>query len=524
MIQELDEFDNKIGENYHSSDHEIKFILKNIQHNLIQYSKNVSEKCENQSDCHIKAILIPINSEDLPIQLSYIGKKDFLKFYLKVQKSTENRCHIQYKNDFDDDLEISIQILPNQFDELLNSLNSFNNLNIYLNINKLDGLYFKRNPISYSEQYLFKLLDNKFREFDNQTENKPLTIGNIDNFEIRLCQHYYKIEDAIYHFGGRTDWVKIKLNDLLNAVIDKYDLKINNLDGNKNISDLFESSMKYKIYQDILPQIYDHYISDKTNNNIEYYEAITYKLVDDIEQCFTPYMDYFKNPEDQFNYLKRCWQLWSHKKLDARHLTVHDDDSYYPYIDIDNLCVTINRYLNFPVKFKIIDKLFVDALVAFELYAYARELYYLPSKILPDFTKNPLQKKHPLWRFIRSTFIKLFSIIFLPTSIAFSVSIFIPYNFNILIIIFGLSVLIWMINLVWSVIHLPKIWVSETHWKKWAIKLLGLIDGVYLNINESPISPTHIKDLSSYAAKRGVGWRSILFVLLDDIIDRKSTL
>lgn len=207
-------------------------------------------------------------------------------------------------------------------------------------------------------------------------------------------------------------------------------------------------------------------------------------------------------------------QIWVHDPK----LAQSAEKGVFPYFDRSTLEETVGSYLALGFRSPLLDRLFVDALVAMELVAFHREMLYAPTLGLPGF-KPPLKRPHALTTFARNL---ANHTIVLVVGLALYFYGHGGASWGELVALVGaLSVLYALCMMIANVIWLPINWRFTSATKGLALDFISHINMVYLQLNSSgPISAQFIHSRVVSAAEKGVVWPAPLMALLDDINKR----
>lgn len=206
-------------------------------------------------------------------------------------------------------------------------------------------------------------------------------------------------------------------------------------------------------------------------------------------------------------------RLWSH-----RNQPFHDiKANRLSTLNRREIELVAGRYLDLPYRSFQIDRLFVDLLVATELYAYGYETLGAPS--VGIFSASPLNR-HPVLEWVAGNLIGLvFWVVvwWLLWSLS-RVHLFPKAWLDGTAVVLGL---LFLLGLAWSTLSLPGTWWQIRKTKREIMVLLDQMAGVYADLkSDGPISADHIRQRAQAASKAGVVWPAPLFVLLEDVAGR----
>lgn len=180
------------------------------------------------------------------------------------------------------------------------------------------------------------------------------------------------------------------------------------------------------------------------------------------------------------------------------------------------------QYVKGTVRGQLFDRTLVDMLLAFETYQFGDEMFHpftMPG--LP--ARSPLKWPHPLWAFVRDTFVMTVVLggIGLLTSWAMSNEVIGSWGSWVL----GICFVLWLMGTVFGTIYIPWAWSRWSKARKKTRELMEALLTTYSQMqSESVISAQHVLDSVKASAAIGVVWPSPVYVVLEDVIRRGGRL
>lgn len=210
---------------------------------------------------------------------------------------------------------------------------------------------------------------------------------------------------------------------------------------------------------------------------------------------------------------------WLHKRQPLYDIRANK----VPEIDRPEVEAATGAYLSLPYRSEAIDRLFVDILVAMELYAFGDEMFNEPC--FPGLTpRSPLKQRHAFFTYccVNGSNGLLFGVI---GGAAFFAASHGWIGWSWAAWIAGACAILFFLLFVLSTVALPYNWKRVTRGKRRVIELLERMNHTYTALkSDGPISAHHISDLVRSAADAGVIWPAPLYALLDDILRRSARL
>jgi hypothetical protein len=226
-------------------------------------------------------------------------------------------------------------------------------------------------------------------------------------------------------------------------------------------------------------------------------------IVSGIRHAATAYGDH--SVHKQLNF-------WEHVDLPAERIRSKDFPQLYR-TEIERAAAS---YLQGPIRAPEVDRLYVDLLVAVELFAYAAHVSNPWIRMMSP------QPRHPLVTYARGRAMEalLFGgiigvTLWLDSSGRLSETV----TFWTMLTCLGL----FAISSVYATISLPFAWRARAQgkYRPTQQQLLSLMVTLYQDLeSDGAISASHIRDKAKKADEQGVGWPATLFALLDDIASR----
>lgn len=177
-----------------------------------------------------------------------------------------------------------------------------------------------------------------------------------------------------------------------------------------------------------------------------------------------------------------------------------------------------SHYLKQSLRSQMFDRTLADMLLAQELYQFADEMIHpvtfpgLPSA-------SSLKQSHPLWRFVRENLIVTILFAAIGFAAAFGMRNGIVGDWAGWIV--GACFALWFINIAWSFLVLPFVWMKWSKDRKKVLQLLEVMGATYaLMHSDAVISANHVLESVKASSASGVVWPSPIYVLLEDVISR----
>ena len=248
-------------------------------------------------------------------------------------------------------------------------------------------------------------------------------------------------------------------------------------------------------------------------------------FLDDLEYAFQEDNGYDKDDaKATTEFYQRSWQLGRHQRLDFG--TIKKGE--VPYVDRSSLADAVESYLKLPIRNRSIDRMLVDALVAAEVIAYAKETLHVPThsawwkmllydrrrelSILRGLSSSPFARSHPLWQFIKDESLSFLIICVIPIGVL--VALVKVFDFqSIWPLSVGLGFAgIWGLMFLIGLVRLPGFWMSERRDGRKVIDLLAAMHSVYIEIGSDNlpdgvgniVSAKHFRERLSSTTDKGV--------------------
>jgi hypothetical protein len=192
-----------------------------------------------------------------------------------------------------------------------------------------------------------------------------------------------------------------------------------------------------------------------------------------------------------------------------------------PPIDRDALEATVGRYLQLPFRAQMVDRIMVDALIAYETIFYAHEMWRTPA--FPMFsTPSPIKQAHVFKSWIIGSLfnLALFGgaaalVFYLGTIHAMGDG----WSIGIGLSLIGILVLLSAI----STMALPFAWRNQVKARTKVAELMADMLSTYKELrSDGPVSAHRTHELATRSSAKGVAWPSSLYTLLEDIKKREG--
>jgi hypothetical protein len=194
----------------------------------------------------------------------------------------------------------------------------------------------------------------------------------------------------------------------------------------------------------------------------------------------------------------------------------------YNLLDRHDVEGVAERYLSGPLRSQLFDRTLVDMLLAREVYQFGDEMFHpftMPG--LP--ARSPLKWPHPLWAFVRDSFVNAVVLggIGLLTNWAMSNGVIGNWG-NWLI---GICFILWLIATLLQFVLIPWVWSRRSKARKKTLELMEAMLTTYSQLqSDSVISAQHVLDMVKSSAAIGVVWPSPVYVVLEDVVRRGGRL
>jgi hypothetical protein len=208
---------------------------------------------------------------------------------------------------------------------------------------------------------------------------------------------------------------------------------------------------------------------------------------------------------------REAWNFWKHQE-DAFFLIRNKKT---PYIHCSTLKEAAARYLRFPFRFKEIDRLLVDALIAAKLFGFGDAMW----NPVVGF-ETPMKRSHALLTYIIGQVVNaiIFGLLIWFTTWLYGQDVI---GNTIWIWIVAILVLILLLFFVVATACLPILWLRQVGSKQRVVNLMEGMTRVYSELkSDGAISANHVRERAQKVADSGVIWPPTLFAVLDDIVSR----
>lgn len=206
--------------------------------------------------------------------------------------------------------------------------------------------------------------------------------------------------------------------------------------------------------------------------------------------------------------------VWSHRGSDG--VIENVKAKRIPAFQRLEIEAVVGRYIAGKVKSAAADRVLVDVLVAMEFFQYADSVLNAPH--VPVLAPSILRRRPLLDWFLGRLFSAFaglvgFGLFWLSSKLFF------PEQW--LWIVGVILVVLFVIEAVWSVAVLPRVWLAVRAAQKQIRGILSQMSDVYFVLESNgPISARHVTELVKKSAEAGVVWPAPLYVLLEDITAR----
>ncbi len=518
-------------------------------------TKNKEKDVKIDNENLIVAELIPSDKSAYLTHYSMFGtKREIKEILLTVRKADEANCsawgtvkhtfELDFRNETaEDSLGFYLNVPPREFEGLTKMIAGGAAEEALFWVKGVDGFYSDWSPgISTSNiKVLTNYKNEQNLEIPNGTEITPPRLGVVKDFELTLSKkRKLKTKSISPEVSEAEKWVEAQVETCVkrlsyeeNSSEDSSKIGSGSKDEddferysvNEGRIERLHETRKYTILAEMLYEL----ASYSENNDLIAWEREDlsnqiFSLLSDLSNAFDQdkwqsWKHEDENSEATTDRYVREWQLWEYPEINLPDIKKGE----VPYIDLDALSEAAATYLKLPIKNRSIDRIFVHALVTFEITTYASKMLYSP-KVLGDQFRSPLTKSHPLWRFIKDYSQLCLIIVIIPIILLFSCVFLLNFNEDWAVII-GMGFLgIWALLLLVGVLTLPKSWLSEIREKRRIGNLIAEMDGVRLEISGPVVSAKHILERLNKTTEQGAMWPSAVFPLLDDIIRRGEVL
>lgn len=232
-------------------------------------------------------------------------------------------------------------------------------------------------------------------------------------------------------------------------------------------------------------------------------------VVDQFRSVTIEWSDRFLEPSDPDRMI-----MWRHDPDLAQNAIAKK----IPYLDRTALESAVGDYLDLGFRCPLLDRLFVDALVALELTQYYKAV--LHEMVIPEIgpPRSPLLQRHALATCLQN--VSLYALI-LSICLALGI-IFADFPWGGLV---GLGSFVvgafCFFMMVANLIILPSSWRDQSRARRKVRELMDTMNGVYLSLgSEGPISARFVLAQVEKGADKGIVWPAPLMALLDDIVSR----
>jgi hypothetical protein len=211
-------------------------------------------------------------------------------------------------------------------------------------------------------------------------------------------------------------------------------------------------------------------------------------------------------------------QFWSHNINPGNAIK----NKSYKLMQRNDVERVASRYLNGSVRGQLFDRTLVDMLLAFEVYQFGDEMFH-PFRMPGLPVRSPMKWPHPLWAFIRDTFIVSIVLGGVGSAASWAMSNYYIGNWGNWII--GICIILWLLNTGLQIVLMPWVWSRWAKARRTTRKLIEAMLTTYSQMqSDSVISAQHVLDSVKASAVVGVVWPSPVFVLLEDVVKRGGRL
>ena len=213
-------------------------------------------------------------------------------------------------------------------------------------------------------------------------------------------------------------------------------------------------------------------------------------------------------------------RLWTHQDA-GLDMVVAKRTPEFARTDIEEV---VGEYLALPYRVELLDRTLTDLLIALEAFQFADQMINEIAFPMLGPPKSPLKRPHPLWAFVKNSFLNAAFVAFLIACVA---------GLNHIHIVndgwmYGLSLTfvgLWVLIEVLGVIALPAQWIAHTKANNRIRTLIGEAFALYRELQTTgPVSARHLLERLKDTTDKGMLWPSPLYVLLDDVMARTGRL
>ncbi len=502
------------------------------------------ENIENVDE--ISAKLIPTQFNGARTRYSIIGKSQTINdIQLNIKKSNKDECFITVgsasrtkdifgKRAFNAFISIHIELSGDKFNHIPKVINSGDIDQAYLKLSGVNGVYSYCSPqFPESSPRTIKILPyhNCDQEFAVQkdTEITLPQLGEVRGVQLRLTCKHRKMSNVQNETSSENfAWAKEQAEAAIRRVSEEREMIDTDAeDGINTISYVFNEEradfLRHSLKYELMNQMFYEAASHAADNDLgpDWLDDLSDKIClffNVLESAFQrdEWPDCEKDPVALTGSYKRSWQLWQHPQIIFSEIKKGE----IPYINSSSLMEAVAKYLDLPVRNRRIDRMLVDACIASEMVAFAKEKLYLPV-FLKETNASFFTTSHPFWQFVQGQLLSFAIIVAAPIALLIGavnlLNLTANWPFLAGLGFFGL----WSVLFLLDLIDLPRSWAAYARGKQKVRELLDEMHTVYMEVgNGTVVSARHIRERLNRAIDRGVVWPSEVFPLLDDIIDR----
>jgi hypothetical protein len=225
-------------------------------------------------------------------------------------------------------------------------------------------------------------------------------------------------------------------------------------------------------------------------------------------------------PYDQKEDEGQKLRLWSH-----RIQPLYDVKSKKtPYLSRPEIESSVGEYLALPYRSDHMDRLFVDVLIALELYQFSDEM--INEEVFPEIgpPRSPLKEAHPLAEYLKGCTkdFLLFA--------GLGGGVFVLHRYHVLNDGWAWGgyltcTVLCLLSLGLTTAFLPFLWRSHAKKVRRVNSLVTEMLNCYSELrSDGPVSARHLLERLKAAADKGVAWPAPLYALLDDVMKRTGRL
>ena len=493
----------------------------------------------------ILAKLTPLRKGKVLTSFSMFGTNQKIKdFQLRVEMVEEESIHIYGNTEC---IEVHLYLTKKIFDKIadLVKLKQVNAPHLFLS--GVSGFYSDWSPDTSTESIkIFTSPDDHGLEVSENFKITPPCLGKVNEFNLVLGSNIDQElscveEDRAWVDEMTSSWIAEKCRDyeymleeddeytenqenIQNSDLDKDEVSITGkaastiADNIPDFKEIFQYSKQRLIYEELIINVSIYASKNNLSQNSRdklYYDIVS--LMSDLEEVFIEgsWSDY-KGKESVSDHASKAAHLWSHQRVDLEKVKKGE----IPWIGKLDLFYVLEGYLALPVRSRKIDRMFVDALVAAEIFQYAKQSFYLPD-YLEGLSTSPFARSHPLLLFDKDLSWLSIVILGIPVGILFGLDQAFHFQGNWLFWAGSFFVGLWLLMSAIRLVALPYGWISDRKDKQKTENLLNEMTAVYLELDGGGmISASHIRDRLSKTTEMGVIWPDASYPLLDDIIAR----